>query len=175
MAVIQPQVAPMCHLALMRPLDPRAADFTAHHLLDVCVGGLISLLTLAFTIMLVFFIVEFLNIDDIIYACQSEQTCQEVSLIRTDWLHHSISSPFAVVYYYLLFTLYWLWMLLHFVWELRPLFETRTLYRDKLHLEDADLQVVAWDEVVVKLVELQKSRAVTQVEGCREQTVDWTN
>ena len=123
----------------------------------ILASRVISLLTLAFTIMLVFFIVEFLNIDDIIYACQSEQTCQEVSLIRTDWLHHSISSPFAVVYYYLLFTLYWLWMLLHFVWELRPLFETRTLYRDKLHLEDADLQVVAWDEVVVKLVELQRT------------------
>ena len=33
----------------------------------------------------------------------------------------------------------------------------RALYRDKLHLEDSDLQVVSWDEVVVRLIELQKT------------------
>ena len=43
-----------------------------------------------------------------------------------------------------------------FVSDLRPLFEIRALYRDKLHLEDADLQVASWDDIVAKLVELQQ-------------------
>ena len=44
-----------------------------------------------------------------------------------------------------------------FVSDLRSLIEMRSLYRDKLRLEDADLQVVSWDEIVSKLVELQQS------------------
>ena len=66
---------------------------------------------------------------------------------------------FRVFYYYLLFTLFWLWTLFHFVADLRPLLEMRTLFRDKLNLQDYQLQVVSWDEIIVKLIDLQKTGA----------------
>ena len=86
------------------------------------------------------FLVELLNWPDILAAHRTGQTCTNIALIRPDWMQHS--SYFRVFYYYFLFTLFWLWTLLHFVWDLRPLFEMRALYRDKLHLEDSDLQIV---------------------------------
>jgi len=108
--------------------------------------------------LIVIFLVEMLNWHDIVYACQSEQTCQDIALVKPDWIRHV--SLFRVVYFYLLFIRYWLWTLLQFVWDLRPLIEMHALYRDKLHLEDSDLQIIAWDEIVVKVVELQKTHRV---------------
>jgi hypothetical protein len=105
--------------------------------------------------LLVVFLVEMLNWHDIVYVCQSEQTCQDINLVVPDWWRRI--SLFRLVYWYLLFTLYWLWNLLQFLGDLRPLFEMHALFRDKLHLQDSDLQVVAWDEIVVKVVELQKT------------------
>ena len=106
----------------------------------ILASRIISLLTLAYTILFVF-LVEMLNWDGILHTCQSEQTCRDIHFFRPDLLQHS--SFFRVFYYYILFSLYWLWTLVQFVSELRPLFEIRALYRDKLHLEDADLQVRA--------------------------------
>ena len=76
-----------------------------------------------------------LNWPDILYTCQSEQSCQDISIIKPNWVQQM--SPFMCVYFYLLFILYWLWTLLQFVWDLRPLFEMHALYRDKVRREAA--------------------------------------
>ena len=63
-----------------------------------------------------------LNWDDIIYACQSEATCLQINFTRPDWPRHSSTlGLFAVFYYCLFFSLSWLYTLLHFVLDLRPL------------------------------------------------------
>ena len=103
------------------------------------------------------FLVEMLNWSEIFDAHRTGQTCSQIPLIRPDWFQEM--PFFRVFYYYLLFTLFWLWTLFHFVADLRPLFEMRTLFRDKLNLEDYQLQVVSWDEIVVKLIDLQKTSA----------------
>ena len=121
----------------------------------ILASRIISLLTLAFTILLFIFLVELLDWHAVVYDCHNEDSCLTISLIRRDWLH--TLSAFRVVYYYLLFTLYFLYSLGHFLMELRPLFEMHTLFRDKLQIADTDLHVIAWDEIVVKLIELQRT------------------
>ena len=113
-----------------------------------------SLLTLAFTIVLFVFLVEMLDWHEIIYACVDDETCRHMRLIKEDALS---SLSLVGLYYYGLFTLYWLWTLVHFLLDLRPLIDMHALFRDKLLIDDADLHVVAWDEVVVKIIELQRT------------------
>jgi len=115
----------------------------------------ISLLTLAFTILLFFFLVEVLDWHAILHECTSEETCQTISIIRSDAFGGM--STYTMLYYYLLFTLYWLWSFVHFLIELRPLLEMHALFRDKLKIDDADLHVISWDELVVKVIELQRT------------------
>lgn len=110
----------------------------------ILASRIISLLTLAFTIILFVFLVEMLNWHDVVYECTSEATCASVRLVSPDWYRHV--SAFRVLYYYLLFTLYWLWTFFQFVQDLRPLIEMRAFYRDKLQLDDADLQARAREE-----------------------------
>jgi autophagy-related protein 9 len=106
----------------------------------------ISLLTLAFTILLFFFLVEVLDWHAILHECTSEETCQTISIIRSDAFGGM--STYTMLYYYLLFTLYWLWSFVHFLIELRPLLEMHALFRDKLKIDDADLHVISWDEQI---------------------------
>ena len=56
-----------------------------------------------------------------------------------------------------LFTLYLAWAVLHFFLDLRRVLEMRTFFRDKLHVDDVDLQAIQWDTVVQRIVELQQT------------------
>ena len=93
---------------------------------------------LGFTILLTVFLFEGLNWNELLNNCYSEESCRTVKLIRPMALVHP--SPFLVLYFSV-FSLYWVWTLVHFVWDLRPLLEIRALFRDKLHIDDAMLQV----------------------------------
>ena len=117
----------------------------------ILASRIFSLLTLAFILFFIY-LVEMLNWDEVLHVCQDDVSCAQITLFRSHWLSHSLF--FNI--FYLLFSCYWGWTCAVFVSDLRPLFEMRALYRDKLQLQDADLQVVAWDEIVAKLVELQQ-------------------
>lgn len=115
---------------------------------------IISLLMLAFTIVFTGYLVEAVNWDGLIHECVDEASCASVTLLRPDAFARP--SPFLVLFL-VLFSLYWLWMLAHFFWDLRALLEMRAFYRDKLHVDDSDLLVVSWDTVVQRVVELQRT------------------
>ena len=116
----------------------------------ILASRIFSLLTLAF-ILLFIYLVERLNWDDVLHTCTDDASCAHITLFRPNWF----SSSIFFNTFYLLFSCYWTWTCVVFVSDLRSLIEMRSLYRDKLRLEDADLQVVSWDEIVSKLVELR--------------------
>lgn len=120
----------------------------------ILASRIISLLMLAFTIVLTVWLVECLNWHGLLYDCKDEASCAAVPLHRDDALQHP--SPFLAMFF-VLFTLYWFWSLAHFVWNIVPLLEMRTFFREKLHIGDADLQVLSWDTVVQRIVELQRT------------------
>ena len=93
---------------------------------------------LAFTIVLTVWLVECMNWHGLLYTCTDESSCATVRLIRKDAMAHP--SPFLVMYL-LLFSLYWIWSLAHFIWGICPLLEMRAFFTEKLHIQDADLQV----------------------------------
>ena len=101
----------------------------------ILASKIISLLTFAFIILLLFFLVEILNWPHIFPVRHTEQECAEGS----PFLSPRPSLLFSL--YYLVFSMYWVYSLLQLVWDVRPLLEMRDLYRDKLHLEDSELQV----------------------------------
>ena len=123
----------------------------------ILASRIISVMTIGYLLIFTIFL-WFINWDGVVHQCTNETSCGHVAFFDPHWLRRA--SPFRVLYFFyffLLFFLYWAWTLAQFVTELRPLYEMRAFYRDRLHLEDADLQVVSWDEIVVKLVELQRT------------------
>lgn len=93
---------------------------------------------LGFTILFTGFLAELLNWHDLLYKCHDESSCAAVPVIRPDALRHP--SIFFVLFFSLL-SVYWLWTLVFFFWDLRPLLDMRALFRDKLHIDDVALQV----------------------------------
>mmetsp|Transcript_47119 Transcript_47119/g.123642 ORF Transcript_47119/g.123642 Transcript_47119/m.123642 type:complete len:968 (+) Transcript_47119:121-3024(+) len=131
------------------------AYYQQRGLLSILATRISSLLTLAFTIILFIFLWEILDWDAILHECTSEDTCADIRIIRSD--PFGGASTFRILYYYLLFTLYWVWSFVHFLLELRPLLEMHAIFRDRLRIDDSDLHVITWDELVVKVIELQRT------------------
>ena len=75
-------------------------------------------------------------------------------LVKPDALKHP---GFFLSLYVTLFTLYLAWAVLHFFLDLRRVLDMRTFFRDKLHIDDVDLQAIQWDTVVQRIVELQQT------------------
>ena len=98
---------------------------------------IVGLLMLGFTILFTVFLTEVLNWHDLLHHCYDEKSCNGISPIRPHALERP--SPFLVLYLGL-FTIYWLWTLLHFFLDLRPLLEMRAFFREKLHIDDVTLQ-----------------------------------
>ena len=86
--------------------------------------------------------------------CVDDHTCATVRLVKPDALKHP---GFFLSLYVTLFTLYLAWAVLHFFLDLRRVLEMRTFFRDKLHIDDVDLQAIQWDTVVQRIVELQQT------------------
>ena len=78
-----------------------------------------------------------LNWDGLRYDCLDDLSCSNVTFIRPNALHPP--SLLTLLYFGPLLTLYWLWSLLNFGLEMRPLLEMRHLFSEKLGVEDADL------------------------------------
>ena len=153
----------------------------------ILASRVISLLVLAFTMLFTVWLVECMNWHGLLYACVDETSCATVRLVREDAFRSP--SPF-LVFYLILFTLYWLWSFAHFLWDLCPLLEMQSFFRNKLRIDDQDLQatltptrparqprraghdsrpaqpegprtfdaqVIPWDTVVQRVVELQRT------------------
>lgn len=120
----------------------------------ILASRVISLLTLFFTLALTVFLGEFVNWHGLLFECDSDERCAAVPLVRPDALRHPAN---FLVLFSAVFSLYLLWMVAHFLWDLRPLLEMRSFFHDKLHICDEDLQAATWDDVVQALVELQRT------------------
>ena len=77
----------------------------------ILASRILSLSTLAFTISLFIFVVEVLDWHAVVHECASEESCLQIRLLRPDAF--SSGSLFRILYYYALFTLYWVWSLVH--------------------------------------------------------------
>ncbi len=103
----------------------------------IVASRVISLLVLGFTMMFSVWLVECMNWEGLLYACVDETSCATVRLVRHDAFRSP--SPFLILYL-ALFSLYWLWSLAHFLWDLCPLLEMQSFFRNKLRIDDQDLQ-----------------------------------
>lgn len=98
---------------------------------------IIGFLMLGFTIILTVFLTEVFNWEDLLHNCYDDKSCNSISPIRP----HAFERPHPfLMLYFGVFSLYWLWTLLHFFWDLRPLLEMRAFFREKLHIDDGKLQ-----------------------------------
>lgn len=104
----------------------------------ILLSRIIGLLMLGFTICFPVFLFAFVNLDGLLNDCYDDATCNAIQLLHP--FTQVRPSPFLVLYF-CVFSLYWLWTLLDFLWSLRPLLEMRAFFRDKLHIDDSALQV----------------------------------
>ncbi len=95
----------------------------------IIASRVISLLTLLFTLALTVFIGEFVNWYGLLHECDSDERCAAVPLVHPEALRRPAS--FLVLFFFV-FSLYLVWMLAHFVWDLRPLHEMRAFFNEKL-------------------------------------------
>ncbi|KAL1496600.1 hypothetical protein AB1Y20_014204 [Prymnesium parvum] len=130
------------------------AYFNEKGLQCILLSRIISLFMLAFTICFPVFFFAFVNLDELLNKCFDDVSCNKVSLLRPISAVHP--SQFVVLYF-CVFSLYWLWTLLDFLWSLRPLLEMRAFFRDKLCIDDSELQILSWDDIVQRIVELQRT------------------
>ncbi len=121
----------------------------------ILASRILALVTLAFAICLTIFLAEVINWQGLRYDCLDDFSCSNVSFVRSNALHPP--SLFTTLYFGPLLVLYWLWNLANFVLDLRPLLEMRSLFAEKLGTSDAELYNLTWDEIVVRIIELQRA------------------
>ena len=142
--------------------------YTAGGLYPTLLSRATGLLTLSFSILFSSFLL--LNVRwAALWACRS-QDCDGVQLITWDAYTHPTPTTHLVVVYFALFSLYWLWHLLAFLYLIKPTLDMRHFYSHHLHLSDAQLPLLPWSDVLERVVALQHStklctyRTLTQLD-----------
>eukprot|EP00474_Spongospora_subterranea_P002648 CRZ03106.1 hypothetical protein [Spongospora subterranea] len=126
------------------------------------ISRITSLLILAFTVVFSTFLLLFVNWNEIL-NCHSQQNCSQITVIRRPELNSLSVSEVAVVAYFIVFSLYWVWNLFGFLHCLRDGIEMRSFYRSKLEISDEALQTMEWPELVYRIQRLQKEFKISLV------------
>ena len=128
--------------------------YTAGGLYPTLLSRATTLLTLCFSILFSTFLL--LNVRwAAVWACRSED-CDGVQLITWDAYQRPTSVSHLVAVYFALFSLYWLWHLLSFLYLIKPTVDMRHFYTTHLHLTDAELPLLPWADVLERVVAMQQ-------------------
>lgn len=125
----------------------------------IVMGRLAELIKIGFTVVFSTFLFGFVRWSKLL-DCKNEETCGKFSAyVDADFFapENRGASFWAVVAYFMLFTLYWAWMAFSFFPSARVAWDMRRFYRDKLLITTDQLQTMTWGSVVERLLELQRS------------------
>ncbi|GAB5361906.1 hypothetical protein AAMO2058_000753100 [Amorphochlora amoebiformis] len=110
-----------------------------------------SLINLAFTICFSAFL--FLFVDwAAVFRCGHE----ECKLIRPNVLDSFAFGEVLVVLYFSIFSLYWLWSAIQFLFVLQDTIKMSRFYSRRLKIPDEELPLLEWHEVLTRLVKVQQ-------------------
>ncbi|KAI7870405.1 autophagy protein Apg9-domain-containing protein [Spinellus fusiger] len=83
------------------------------------------------------------------------------SLSQVVSFHRLSSLPFFVTFLLVLFTTWWVLQAVRFVWDLPGLFEIHNFYHHLLSIPDQDIQTVAWQKVVERMIAIRHTNPNT--------------
>ncbi|MEW5312000.1 MAG: hypothetical protein WDW38_003665 [Sanguina aurantia] len=128
-------------------------------LASILLSGALNILALAFTIAFSGFLLLFVDWPALHSECLVRDTCDIMSVavyahpLRSHtWLYDAV-----IVTYLAIFTLYWVWTVVHYVGEAKEMVEVHKFVGNKLGVSEARVQVMTWAEVVHKLVLVQRT------------------
>jgi hypothetical protein len=120
-------------------------------------GRITNLITLAFTISFSSFLLLYIRWH-LIFTCSSSQECE--NFIRSDVLEE-LKRPSAgqalVIIYFSIFSIYWLWNLLSFLYSISEAKEMQKFYENQLNIREKDLTHIEWSTIVERIVEINRS------------------
>jgi len=126
----------------------------------ILIKGAVQLITLAFTVVLTTFLIGFLKWD-LLLKCHDEHTCMDFAMyVTTEALVHPNMYQFFVLVYFFLCSLFWMYRFFNYVNSFGKLKQIALFYRNDLRISLKDLISIEWNEVVQKLVALQKKGAL---------------
>ncbi|GAX83721.1 hypothetical protein CEUSTIGMA_g11146.t1 [Chlamydomonas eustigma] len=136
----------------------------------IIISGLLNVLALAFTIAFSTLLLLFVNWSALHSECIVNDTCDisEAVLYSQPLRDRGILLDLLILTYLGIFSLYWLWTLIHFLSELKEMRETRHFYNTTLGLSDRQVSTMTWAEVVNRLVLVQRTRRLCVVRDLNE-------
>jgi len=116
-------------------------------------GRITNLLTLAFTIAFSTFLFAFVDWSSL-FSCRTADECSAVQPFRSEI--SSRAGEALLILYVAVFSAYWLWHLVSFLYSLRDWVDMRQFFSESLGISDEELSHMEWSVVVDRIVKLQE-------------------
>mmetsp|Transcript_12725 Transcript_12725/g.20372 ORF Transcript_12725/g.20372 Transcript_12725/m.20372 type:complete len:751 (-) Transcript_12725:191-2443(-) len=129
-----------------------------------------KLINLAFTICFSTFLLLFVDWSAVVECHQS--SCDR--LIRANALSNLNFGGVIVVLYFIIFSVYWLWNAVDSLFVLSQSWQMSTFYSQRLEIQDEEIPMLQWHEVLERLVKVQKKVQLCVVKDFRD-SLDITN
>jgi len=117
----------------------------------IVISRVANLINLAFTIILSTFLLLFVDWP-VVIDCTKD--CSHI--IRSNVLEGPSIGEVLVLVYFVIFSLYWLWSVIGFVFALYDGLEMQQFYSTHLDIKDEEIPMLQWFEVLDRLVKLQE-------------------
>lgn len=119
---------------------------------------LTGLVTLAFTICFSSFLLLFVNWYWLIHCTDSPDLCEQVVRSWSSLTNNVGVWEFLVLTYFAVFSVYWAWNFIRFLYSLRGISEVAHFYNAQLSIPDHLLASTPWPQIVDKIVLSQQTR-----------------
>eukprot|EP01006_Ploeotia_vitrea_P037044 TRINITY_DN66083_c9_g5_i1.p1 TRINITY_DN66083_c9_g5~~TRINITY_DN66083_c9_g5_i1.p1 ORF type:complete len:906 (+),score=442.87 TRINITY_DN66083_c9_g5_i1:42-2759(+) len=119
------------------------------------VSRLTNLLSLLFTILFSTFLLIYVDWSRLL-RCADEENCVDAVGIHHDVLKDPSFGQVLVLMYFAVFSVYWVWNVLSFVYSIRAAMQMRYFFGHYLQLRDEDISTVHWHTVTDRIVALQE-------------------
>mmetsp|Transcript_9788 Transcript_9788/g.16809 ORF Transcript_9788/g.16809 Transcript_9788/m.16809 type:complete len:717 (+) Transcript_9788:381-2531(+) len=125
----------------------------------IVTSRILNILTLGFTIIFSGFLLLYVDWDAVWRGCPVEDDCDFVQLaVYSRPLHNGSNfKNTLVIVYLIIFSIYWVWTVLRFLLESRPLLDIHRFCCIKLGLTLREIQTMGWSELVNRIVLAQSS------------------
>ncbi|KAK3250079.1 autophagy protein atg9 [Cymbomonas tetramitiformis] len=125
----------------------------------ILTSRILNLLTLGFTISFSGFLLLYVDWQAARSGCEVEDDCDFINLaIYTDPANQLTAKYLTMVITYLIiFSLYWVWNIVHLIADLPGLIEIHRFCCVKLGLSHREIQTMEWSELVSRLVMAQST------------------
>lgn len=125
----------------------------------IILSRVLNICALAFTIAFSGFLLLAVNWGALHAECIVKDTCD---ITAAALYAHPLQAQGIVwgalsLTYLAIFTLYWLWTVVHFVADLRDLLELKHFVNNKLGISERQVKMMTWSELVHRIVLLQRT------------------